>query len=223
MRTSHTLVDMIPDSAGQRSHTRARLLGARLWIDGVGTWRIWLGHRLTIGGPGPSDPHRKGADLALLADLKRLHAEVIRCGEHYRLSLAGAGSINAEPVAGDAFLRSGDMIQLGEDVRLFFRIPSPLSASAVVEFASSHRPGERIDGLVLFEQTCLLGASSDHHILCPESECPVVLFLRAGRFWCRSRKPWHLNGHPCQEAAPVHDGALIATESLSFRIEYNES
>lgn len=191
----------------------------RLWIDGVGTWLVWLPERLSIGGPQPIGSSIAAADLPLLADLHRRHAEIERRGEHYRLLLRGAGQIAGTPFEGETFLRSGDEIVLGNDVRWRFRVPSPLSASAVVDFLSGHRPAERIDGLVLLDHACLIGPGSHQHIDCPQAESSLVLFRRGGGLWCRSHEQWTLQGRPVTGAAPVTDGAIVATETLQFRVE----
>jgi hypothetical protein len=205
-----------------RDHTTQRPQSARearLWIDGVGTWLVWLPERLTIGGPQPIGSSRPAADLPLFADLVRLHAEVQRTGEHYRLLLRGPGAVGATKLDRETYLRSGDEFVLGEDVRWRFRLPSPLSASAVIDFLSGHRPAERIDGIVLLEQSCLIGPGRDHHIDCPRSESSLVLFRREGGLWCRSPQQWTLQGRPITGAAPLADGSIVATETLQFRVE----
>jgi hypothetical protein len=191
----------------------------RLWIDGVGTWLLWLPERLTIGGPPSLTSSRPPADLPLLADLARVHATIHRHPEYYLLALAGSGRVNGRPVAHEALLRGGEEITLGADVRLRFEVPSPLSASARVTFLSGHRPPERIDGLVLLAETCLLGAAPDHHIVCPEVQTPVVLYRKAGELWCRSPEEWRLEGRALTGAAPLAPGVLVASESVTFRIE----
>lgn len=192
---------------------------ARLWIDGVGTWLLWLPERLSLGGPRPLTSSRPPADLPLLADLARLHAILERHPEYYLLALEGEGEVNGRPVAGEALLRGGEEITLGTDVRLRFEVPSPLSASARVTFLSGHRPAERLDGLVLLAETCLLGPSAEHHIVCPEVSTPLVLYRQKGGLWCRSAEEWKLEGRALTGAAPLAPGALVATESVTFRIE----
>lgn len=193
-----------------------QLRSATLWIDGVGSWLIWLPERLTIGGPKRPDASGPSADLPLLADLQRHHAAIERTGEAYSLRLFGRSAVDTDAVSR---LRSGDEISLGTDVRLRFGIPSPLSVSATVEFASPHRPAERIDGIVLLEQACVIGPADDHHIHTPRSETTLVLFRREGGLWCRSPQPWRLQEYPVSGAAPLYNGCLVATESLQFRVE----
>lgn len=192
---------------------------ARLWIDGVGTWLLWLPERLSIGGPPALTSSCPPADLPLLADLARIHATIHRHPDYYLLALERDGMVNGRPVGREVLLRGGEEITLGRDVRLRFEVPSPLSASARVTFLSGHRPVERIDGLVLLAETCLLGAAPDHHIVCPEVATPVVLYRKGGGLWCRSSEEWRLEGRSLTGAAPLGPGVLVASESMTFRIE----
>lgn len=192
---------------------------ARLWIDGVGTWLLWLPERLSIGGPRPLTSSRPPADLPLLADLARIHARLYRHSEYYLLALEGDGSINGRVVERETLLRGGEELRLGRDVRLRFEVPSPLSASARLTFLSGHRPAERLDGVVLLAETCLLGPSAEHHIVCPGVRTPLVLYRREGGLWCRSAEEWRLEGRSLTGAAPLAPGALVTNESLTFRIE----
>ncbi len=192
---------------------------ARLWIDGVGCWLIWPGERLTIGGPAASGSTSPPADLSLLADLQRRHATIARNSEHYQLETSGPVAINGTPTTRTALLRSGDELTLGGDVRWQFTIPTPLSNSARLVCTSGHRPVERIDGIILLEQVCQLGPQPDHHIPCPRAETPLILFRKGDALWCRSPQEWTLDGRPVTGSAALTDGAVAATETLSFRLE----
>jgi hypothetical protein len=161
------------------------------------------------------------ADLPLLADLKRRHATITRRGEQYHVTASGPATLNGKAVAeGVAVgLRTGDSLTLGADVGFQFSIPSPLSNTARLVCTSGHRPRERVDGVVLLEQVCQLGPQADHHIVCPRVEAPLILFLKGGRLWCRSPLEWTLDGVPVAGSAPLFAGAVVATETLSFRLE----
>ena len=192
---------------------------ARLWIDGVGCWLVWLPERLTIGGPQPASSDRRRADLPLLADLRRCHAAIERAGEQYRLIPTGPSTINGETIEDETGLRSGDEISLGAEVRFQFTIPTQLSNSARLVCTSGHRPEQRIDGIILLEQMCQLGPREDHHIVCPHSEDSFVLFQKRGEVWCRSSEEWTLDGTQMNGSAKLNDGAVVAGESLQFRVE----
>lgn len=202
-----------------RSRIDGRLPQAvRLWIDGVGCWLVWLPERMTIGGPAVVG-RSSAADLPLLADLQRVHATIERGDEQYRLASHGPATINGLAIEGEAGLRSGDEIALNDNVRLELTIPTQLSNTARLVCTSGHRPEQRIDGVVLLEQMCQLGPQDDHHIVCPRAESSFVLFKKGEALWCRSSQEWTLQGRSVSGAAPLEHGALVATESLSFRLE----
>jgi hypothetical protein len=213
-----------------RRETTETLREARLWIDGVGCWLVWLPESLTIGGPQPLDRTQPVADLALLADLKRQHATIGRSGEQYHLTAMGPVALNGHAVAAGANgdtnaggirhdLKAGDELTLGGDVRWQFTIPTPLSNTARLICTSGHRPTERIDGVILLEQFCQLGPQPDHHIVCPRAEAPLILFRKGGQLWCRSPQEWTLDGRSIAGSAALLAGAVAATETLSFRLE----
>ena len=198
---------------------RESLREARLWIDGVGCWLLWLPDVLTIGGPQSIGSRQAGADLALFADLSRLHATILRRGEHYVAQAAADLSINERPLEGEAWLKSGDELRLRSDVRLRFEIPSALSATARLTCPSGHRPAERIEGVILLEQACQIGPGDENHVVCPLAEESVLVFRKQGKLWCRCAQDWTLDGRTIAGAAELQRGSLVATETLTFRIE----
>ncbi|REJ94216.1 MAG: hypothetical protein DWQ34_09055 [Planctomycetota bacterium] len=191
------------------------------WIDGVGCWLVSLGESLSIGGPAPSGSTGEAADLRLLADLSRRHATLTRSGESFVLTADAPASVNANRVNGPVVLKDGDLIELGSGVELTFRQPSALSASARLEFTSGHRPARRIDGVILMDQTCLLGPEEDCHIVCPHWEQKVIVFRRDGKIYCKSNAELFVNGGPVESAAPIRDGSVISGAELRFRAEFS--
>jgi len=192
---------------------------ARLWIDGVGCWLLWLPKRLTIGGPRPISASRPAADLALMADLSRMQAAIERRGEHYLLQPQATTALNGAPCGVPTVLPAPCEITLGTDVRLRFEIPSRLSASARVTLPSGHRPAERIEGAILMADTCLIGPQADQHVVCPGSATNLVLYRKGGQLWCRSREEWTLQGRSLTGGHRLSQGSLVSTESLTFRVE----
>lgn len=191
---------------------------ARLWIDGVGCWLAWWQPKVTIGGPSTSH----SADVALLSDLQSLHAEIERAGEEYIVHPHGPTSLGNKSITSSTPLMNGDELQLGRDVRLRFRLPSSLSTSAVLEFVSDHRPSQRTDGVVLMDQTCLIGPGSDQHIRCRGAADSVVVFRRDDALWARSRQPLQVNGKKHNGPIQLKDGDVVRDETTSFRLELEE-
>lgn len=206
-----------------------------LWIDGVGCWQLHLKDRLAIGGPGSHRRSDRGADLKLLADLSRAHASLARSGETYLLAADGPASIGGKPLTQPMVLRDGDLIGLGDAVRLRFRLPSPLSLSVRLEFDSHHRPARRIDGVLLLDQACILGPADDCHVVCPDWPRRIIIFRRDGKLWCKLGAPagqpaagdgtddLYVNGCRVADSAPLRDGSIVTLADARFRIEMPSS
>lgn len=187
-----------------------------LWIDGVGCYLVCLGKRVTIGGPG-RDADR--ADVALLAGLSTHHATIVRTREGYLLQAHGPATVGERNVIDAANLGSDCQIQLGDRVRLGFRLPTALSATAVLEFLSDHRPARRIDGIVLMEKSCLLGPGPENHIRCRDWNESVVLYRKEQSFWCKSRRDIFVGNHPARTGHPLAPGEIVTGPELRFYLE----
>jgi hypothetical protein len=184
-----------------------------IWIDGVGCYRLIGSDRVSIGSHTQNDD---GADIRLLAPLSRRHASIARGAEAYWLQTDAAG---AAPAAGEGrLLRSGDPFEIGGGVRLRLRTPNSLSNTAVVDFISSHRPVQRIDGVILLEQVCVLGPSADAHIHCPQWSSAVMLFRRGDELWFKGTG-LKRNGEPVDGEAALTNGAVLTGDELRLRVE----
>ena len=194
-----------------------------LWIDGVGCFWMSLAERVTIGGPeSPSakPPHpRETADIAILSDLKRRHATIVRTGEGYLLEAHGPARVAGRDVLDRATLADGALIELGRSVQWRIRQPSALSLSARLDFVSDHRPTQAVDGLVMLADTCLLGPGDENHIVCPDWAGQVLLVRQQDELWCRSRLELTVNGHRLGSGRRLRSGDVVAGEDLRFRIE----
>lgn len=187
-----------------------------LWVDGVGAYLVFVGERLSVGGPGGSGP---GADVSLLANLSRRHAVFGRSGEGYLLEVQGPARVNGRGVEGQTHLAHNYQVELGEGVRLQFRQPSPLSCTATLEFLSDHRPAQSIDGVVLMDETCLLGPGPDNHIRCPDWENSVLVFRRDGEFHCKAAGDLLVNGKPAKSGSSFTAGDVLSVPDGRFRLE----
>jgi hypothetical protein len=187
-----------------------------LWIDGVGAYLVCLAEEVTIGGPNGGG---NGADISLLANLSRKHATIIRTREGYVFQPHAESKAAGRPVHDRAPLNSGYTIELAGCVKLQFRQPSVLSATAVLEFVSEHRPTHSVDAVVLMDETCLLGPGQENHVRCPDWSETVVLFHRNGQFHCKSRADLFVDGDILQEGTPLEAGAVVSGPDLRFRLE----
>ena len=228
-----TAVPVVTATAEPQKAVRANDRGQwLLWIDGVGCWLVCTKDRLTIGGPSTTSSSEGSADLKLLADLSRVHAAIERSGESYWLSATSGASVDGTSVTDRALLRDQSQIALGTGgaVQFRFRQPNPLSLSGRVEFVSGHRPARRIDGIILMEQTCLIGPTDDCHIVCPDWEQTVILFRRDCKLWCKAARnevapsgdaqQLFVNGCEVAGDAGIRDGSVVTGPELRFRVEF---
>ena len=132
-----------------------------LWVDFVGGYLICLRDEVTLGQPAGGD----SPDVPIMGDLSRRQAIVRRQGEGYSIEAVREVRLNGKPVSRTAALWDGSVIELGEGVRLRFRQPHPLSATARLEFLSRHRTQPSTDGVLLMAESCILGRSSSSHVV----------------------------------------------------------
>lgn len=213
-----------PPLTAKRSGTHGAM--SVVWIDGVGCFWISPQERVTVGGPGapstkPIHP-REEADIAILSDLKRRHATIVRTGEGYLLEAHGPARVAGREVHDRATLGDGALVELGRSVRWRFRQPSALSLSARLDFVSDHRPAQTVDGLVLLADTCLLGPGDENHIICPDWPGQVLLVRQQNDLWCRSRLDLTVNGHRLGSGRRLLTGDVVAGSDLRFRIEVQD-
>jgi FHA domain len=190
----------------------------KLWIDGVGSYLVFLEDRMTIGSE-RSDGVL--ADLRLQAGIKREHATIERVGEDYWLNPLGTTKINQREVQERSLLQEGYEISLLPCVRLRFSLPSALSSSARIDFLTAHRPAERIDGIVLMSETCLIGPGQGNHITCPKWGANMVLYRQDEDLYARCRTDWSIDGVSVSGAARLNPGNIIAGPDFRFRLEQN--
>lgn len=187
-----------------------------LWIDAIGVWQVLCQNELLIGAAAAVD---EVADIALLAPLSRRHARFIREEDAWFLLPLQACSVGGRLVTGKTLLRNGSELQLGDRVRLRFRIPSVLSATALLEFVSGHQPRLSLSGVLLMADTLLLGPRQDYHVCCPTWPDSVVLFRRQQQLLCRSKMSLTLSDSPLSEQQDLSAGAILCGPELRFRLE----
>jgi hypothetical protein len=155
-----------------------------------------------------------------LANLSRRHATFIRSDEGYVLEAHAACKLGDRLVEGRAHLNNNYRIELGSGVRFRFRIPSVLSATAVIDFVSDHRPNRSIDGVILMDETCLLGPTADNHVVCPDWNQTVLLYRKSDGFWVKSQSPISVDGKLLPESGgPVKPGSYVSGNDFGFRLE----
>lgn len=187
-----------------------------LWIDRVGSVLLFTGERLTIGGPVID---AQSADLSLLANLSRQHCSLVRRGDRYLAYAHSAISVANRPVHDRCEVSDGQELALGSSVRIRFRQPNSMSATARLEFVSDHRPVLHVDSVVMMDETCLLGPGPENHVRCPDWSGSVLLYRRNGGLYCKSREELFINGQHSPAGGAVECGSVVSGATFRFRIE----
>lgn len=147
-----------------------------LRIDGIGSYLLYRGDRVTIGRAGPGAT----ADLPIVSDLPDSAAQILRSGDDYFL-IATDATVDGQATR-QALLSHNDRIGLGRRVRLTFLRPSRKSASAVLELGSGLRAVADVRSAILFNGPVILGGA-DAHVAIPGVS--LVLSDRGGQLAVR--------------------------------------
>lgn len=208
----------LPDR-GTSDHDHAERLGATprllLWVDGVGGYLVCLGESVSLGqaaSPG-------SVDVPILGDLSRQHAMVRRDGENYLVVPRQPVRVRGQLVGQPTLLRDGDELSLGEQVRVRFRQPHVLSASARLEWVSRHRSQPSADGVILMAESLVLGPDAQNHIVCRHWSHDVVLYRRDGQLFCRSSESLEVDGRWSQGEAALESTSRIAGRNFAISLE----
>jgi hypothetical protein len=187
-----------------------------LWIDSVGGFWVCTRDEVTLGQPGLGPE----VDVPILGDLSRRHARIRRDGEGYLIEAireVRVGGRRAEPVAS---LVDGSTIELGEGVRLVFRRPNPLSATARLDFASRHHTEPRTDAVLLMADSCILGPKPHSHVVCPEWPRELILYRHQDKLYCRTSGTMEIDGaRYVDRGGPLGPRAQIVCDRFSLGLE----
>lgn len=171
----------------------------KLWIDGVGCWNLIFGREWTIGGPGSE------ADMMLLAPLDARAGRVTAGDDVYEITTSNTSRR----------LAPEDMLEWESNIALKFRRPHPWTNAATLQPASTHRPVDHADGIVLGAGPCVLGAETDCHVVCPGWSHGVVLFERENKLhWKRFDGP-----HDANPVNRLAQNSLIETDDIRIQVE----
>ena len=168
--------------------------GRRLvaWIDTVGGYLLCLGDEISLGQRSPQG----AADIPFLADLSRRHALIRRDGESYVIIPTHSVRVDGVKLTGPVVLRDQALLQLGDMVRLRFRRPHTLSATALLTPESHHRIDPAVDAIVLMSDSCILGPQENSHIRCRHWPGDLVLVRRGDQVRAHTEMPLEVNGQP---------------------------
>jgi len=186
-----------------------------LWVDGVGGYLVCLRDSVVLG----QFAYDSSVDVAFQADLSRKHAMIRRQNESYSVEPFGALKVNGRVVQSTTLLGDGDELQLGAVVRLRFRQPHPLSATARLEPVSFHRPRPGVDAVLLMSESCVLGPRRQNHVVCREWSGDLVLGRQGGELFCRAMQPFEIDGQTCDGRGRLTFNSRISGEDFSLGLE----
>lgn len=186
-----------------------------VWVDGVGGYLLCTRAGVSLGQPVGGARN----DVALMADVSRRHAEIVREGDAYRLEARQPVRVNGQPARGPVLLGSGARLELGDSVVLRFVRPHPLSATARLEFLSRHRTQPLVDGVLLVAESVILGPNPRAHIVCPDWSRDLVLYRREGQWRCRGPEAFEVDGRPAQHEAALGPTSRIVLGDAALSLE----
>jgi hypothetical protein len=186
-----------------------------LWIDAVGGFLVCRGDEVVLGQPIPGS----NVDVPILGDLSRRHATIRRDGEGYLLEPGRKVGLNGREVKDAALLRDGDAIELGDTVRLKFRRPHPLSATARLDFVSNHRTQPSADAVLLMAESCVLGPNPTSHVVCRDWQDDVVLYRQGSGLACRSAGGVTIDGVKNAQRGTVGANSRIVGSDFALSLE----
>ena len=186
-----------------------------LWVDAVGGYLVCPGDDIHIG-----QPLTEGrVEVPILADLSRVQTVLHRDGEGYLVEPVRTTRLNGQPLEAIAPLCDGDILELGQGVRLRFSRTHPLSGTARLDFISRHRTQPAVDAVLLMAESCVLGPASNNHIRCPEWSREVVLVDQGDSLFVRTEGEFEIDGKPYTDRGPLTRGSHVAGEDFSFSLE----
>ncbi len=186
-----------------------------LWIDGVGGYLVCESREVVIGQP-VADTR---VDLPIQGDLSRQHAVIRRDGEGYVLAPRRRTQLDRRLIAGPEMLTENCEIELGMGVRLAFRRPHPLSASARLDFTSHHRTRPTADAVLLMAESLVLGPAPTSHVVCPGWADEVVIFREGQELFCRSCDALEVDGAPVGLCSRIGLNSRVAVGDRSLSLE----
>ena len=186
-----------------------------LWVDAVGGYWVCLGDEVVLGQPVSAGR----VDVPILGDVSGRHARIRRDSEGYLIEALRDVKVDGRKVEDTALLSDGARIQLGDAVRLLFRRPLALSATARLEFLSRHRTHPSTDAVLLMADACVLGPKPHSHVICRDWPHEVVLYRHEGQLYCRTAGSFEIDGLRHRERGLVHRNARIAGDHFSLSLE----
>ncbi len=154
-----------------------------LHVDGVGSYLVVRGPKVTIGAAGASG----SPDVPLLAESGLGEVTIERADEDYFLKAARPVIVDDRPVT-EKLLADGDRIALSTRCRVRFGVPNAASTSAVLQLSGTRLPKTDARRVILMDREVVIGPGAAAHIRADQMGEPVVLYVRDGWLCCRASR-----------------------------------
>lgn len=185
-----------------------------LWVDGVGGYLVCTRDELTIGQPVAGS----AVDIPLLGELSRQHARLRRDGEVYLIEPRRPVRLDGRTIDRATALADGMQVELG-NVKLRFRQPHPLSATARLEFVSRHHTQPSADAVLLLAESCILGPGAQSHVLCGDWSQELIVYRQGDDLFCRRKGQFQVDGGFVVDSSQLTFKSQISGEDFSCSIE----
>jgi len=185
-----------------------------IWVDGVGGFLVCCGDRNTIGQAIPNSD----VTIPLRGDLNRQHVIIETIEGRHLLHPVGPVHIDGKRLKEPTILIGKENIQMGEAVVIGYRIPHPLSSTAVLDFVSRHRTFPWSDGVLIAGEAIVMGAQTRNHIVCPHWQHELILYRRPSGWCCKTNANCFIDGQPLTDQM-LTDKSYITGDDFSFSIE----
>ena len=147
----------------------------RLWVDGCGGFLLLSGDHWSVGGLS----HETTADVCVRADWPRIAGKIERDGDDYFWD-------SIRSAATRELITKGQSLPIPGSAVVTLDQPSPLCESAVLRLNPPHRFDQHVDGVILVNNTFLVGPTPDCHIRCRESSDRAVVTRRDGKWLAKA-------------------------------------
>jgi pSer/pThr/pTyr-binding forkhead associated (FHA) protein len=186
-----------------------------LWVDAVGGFWVCMGDEVSLGQP----VRRSAIDVPILADVSSHHAVIRRDGEGYLIEAIRSVEVDDRPIRQAAPLADGNQIKLGGSVRMDFRRPHPLSATARLDIVSGHRTQPSSDAVLLMADSCILGPNPNCHVVCRDWPVEVVLYRQRDELYCRAPGTFEVDGLSREGHCRITRHSRITGDGFSITLE----
>jgi hypothetical protein len=186
-----------------------------LWIDAVGGYWVCLGDQVLLGQP----VRGVRVDVPILGDISSRHARICRDAEGYWIEPLREVRLDGRLLRVPAPLVDGSQIDLGSRVRLAFRRPHALSATARLDFISSHRTYPSADAIMLMAESCVLGPRPHSHVVCRHWTEELMLYRQEGALFCRAAGSFEVDGAACSGRGLLRPNSRITGEGFALSLE----